>query len=96
MINYGEIVSIQGIKFYVKHVKFSAAVLWKDKQISLRKEVLGNAFNAGVQVLRFVDNKKGEIWDFNIKDAINKGIEKQEGQEPQIYFPIDLAVKKKL
>lgn len=89
-MNTGQI--INGI--YYKKVRFSEAVLWKTKQLSLPPEVFSRVIQC--RELRFTDDKKGETWVFSVPEVLKRYELKTEGQEMQYYFPIDLAKKIKL
>lgn len=81
--------------YFIKYVEFSKAVLWKDKQLSLPVSTFIRIQENKTQILRFVDLKKSEVWDFLVdKVNLNRTL-KKEGQEPQYYFPITLAVRSK-
>lgn len=81
---------------YEKHISFAKAVLWKDKQLSLRPDVIKEIRARGVSKLRFVDKEKGEVWVFNFYDVERNMKLKQVGQEEQFYFNIDLRNTEKL
>lgn len=81
---------------YTKEVKFSSAVLWITREISLRENIIARCAYKGVQTIRFVDKSKGEVWDFSAKKIFMEAKKKQVGQEVQYYFPIDWATRKQL
>ncbi len=89
-INKGQIISNQ----FVKYCKFSKAVLWKDRQISLRDDEFRRAKEAGVKNIIWVDLGKNEMMGHTPEKLEEIGRFKQEGQEPQWYFPIE-GLKKK-
>lgn len=91
-INKGAI--INGI--YTKYVSFTRAVLWKDRQLSLRRNILLTLKFNDINNLSFVDLKKKEKWNFELESILKNGQMKQVGQEEQFYFPIDLAVKESI
>ncbi len=76
---------------YEKHVSFSKAVLWKDRQLSLRPTIIIQLGIMEVKTLVFIDEKKAEKWIFTLEDIIKHGQKRRIGQEEQIYFPISLA-----
>ena len=80
-------------KTYIKYVNFSKAVLWKDRQLSLPLPVISTIEKAGIEKIIFIDNNKNEKWMFDTKDVLQRGLQKSVGQEPQWYFPIELATK---
>lgn len=86
-INYG---SFNG-NIYAKHVEFSKAVLWKDRQLSIPKHVFIGLQAHSTTEMRFIDYKKGEMWVFDPDMVRSFGTWKTEGQEEQYYFPIELA-----
>lgn len=81
---------------YTKYVSFSKAVLWKDRMLSLPPATVDKLQQEQVQKLRFIDGFKKEVWEFNAEHVWEQATLKQVGQEPQYYFPIDLAKKKAL
>lgn len=76
--------------FYVKHVKFSKAVLWKDKQISLNTLVTRRFKEMGVDTVVFIDDDKNEKWVATVDQLREVQVLKQVGQEKQLYFPIEV------
>lgn len=78
---------------YIKLVSFSKAVLWKDRQISLRASVCKQFKERGVTEVVFEDHKKNERWIASVDTLRDVKIYKKEGQEAQFYFPIS-AFKK--
>lgn len=81
---------------YYKQVKFSKAVLWKDKQLSLPVDIMNRILTTGIKKMVFKDPTKNEAWIFNPEKVKPLMIRKLVGQEVQFYFPIELAVKKPL
>ena len=81
---------------YEKIVNFSKAVLWKDKQLSIPVNIFHSLLLNNVQRLNYIDRKKGEMWIFKMKDVMSAGVKKAVGQEPQWYFPIEMATKMKI
>lgn len=78
---------------YKKYVSFNKAVLWKTRQLSLPLPTLEIIKRSGIEKLIFIDNTKKEIWEFDTDRVLKNGQRKLEGQEPQWYFPIELADK---
>lgn len=76
---------------YIKYVSFLKSVLWKDRQLSLPPDVVNNLDEKGFTI--FIDAEEGERWTFRVIDILSEGEWKVEGQEKQLYFPIDLAEK---
>jgi len=91
-INKGKIIG----DTYYKNVEFSKAVLWKDRQISIPKEVRDNIRAGGVKTIVFSDEKKNERWVASIEEVAKSAIYKQEGQEPQFYIPIGIFKKERI
>lgn len=85
-INYG---AFKG-EVYEKFVNFSQAVLWKDRQISLPPEVVKQFKPKGVKTVVFIDEKGKEKWTVDVDTLRANHTFKQEGQEPQYYFPISI------
>ena len=81
---------------YTKHVLFSKAVLWKDRQLSLRVDVIERIKNEGITLIVFVDDYKREKWIFKTEKVLASMTLKSVGQEDQYYFPIESAKKVKL
>lgn len=81
-------------KIYTKFVQFSKAVLWKDRQLSIPLPLQRLLQDAEVTKLYFIDPQKSEQWEFDFEKVNQMGERKMVGQEPQWYFPIELAVKK--
>jgi len=77
---------------YIKYVDFNKAVLWKNRQLSITKAVWDRLQNSPVVFLEFRDRNKGN-WIFRKRDLQEQGQLKVEGQEYQMYFPIDLRIK---
>jgi len=92
-INQGKIVG----NMYVKRVSFSKAVLWKDREISIHKDIAEKWLTNHIKFVRFIDMGKGEEWTANL-DKVKKSWKlKQVGQEPQYYIPIEIfSIKKYL
>lgn len=78
---------------YTKYVSFSKAVLWKDRELSLRRNIIMTLKINDIKTLIFIDIKKNEKWIFTLDSILQSGQMKQVGQEEQFYFSIDLAVK---
>jgi hypothetical protein len=91
-MNRGSFNFIDGI--YTKHVAFNKAVLWKDRQLSLPLPIISICEKRNITKLVFIDAGKNEKWEFNLKKVQETGERKMVGQEPQWYFPIELANKK--
>lgn len=90
-MNYGQFKKDK----YIKNVIFSKAVLWKDRQLSLPKEIMDRIRrNPDIKTIEFVDLGKNERWVFNPKKVFANMQLKQVGQEPQYYFSIDILTKK--
>jgi len=83
-------------KQYTKYVSFSKAVLWKDRELSLRAVILAGFRAYGTTHAVFIDRGKGEKWIFEADEIRSKGRLKTVGQEQQWYFPIEMATKKKI
>lgn len=88
-MNYGEFTKDS----YIKKVSFSKAVLWKDRQLSLRKDVINQILGKGIRKIVFVDEVKGEKWEFKSEKVFKDMVLKTVGQESQFYFSIHLAKK---
>jgi hypothetical protein len=80
---------------YTKFVCFNKAVLWKDRQLSIPLPVL-SIIGDKIDRLIFVDRGKHEKWIFDKEKVMLSGERKMVGQEPQWYFPIELAKKVKI
>jgi len=78
---------------YKKFVSFSKAVLWKDRQLSLSLPIMAVIKKNKIATAEFIDHIKAEKWIFNTDEIIKYGKTKTVGQEPQWYFPIDIAKK---
>lgn len=81
---------------YIKKVVFSKAVLWKDRQLSLRADVMNRIKLEGIKKIIFIDETKGEQWTFKPEKVFADMKKKTVGQEAQYYFSIDLARKKEI
>ena len=81
---------------YIKKVSFSKAVLWKDRQLSLPKEIINKIIATGIRKIIFIDEVKGEQWEFKSEKVFRDMTLKIVGQEPQYYFSILLAKKVKI
>lgn len=79
---------------YTKIVKFRYAVLWKDRQISLPLPIMSMIKERGITKIVFIDYGKNEKWVFDVEQVNKMGERKMVGQEPQWYFPIEMATKK--
>ena len=91
-INRGE---IKG-NTYIKYVSFSKAVLWRDRMISIHKDVIENWLTDSIKFIVFIDRYKGEIWKAKVERVKESMILKQVGQEPQYYIPIEVFQTKKV
>jgi len=79
---------------YFKKVQFSKAVLWKDRELSLPKNIVNKIIeNKNIKEIKFIDELKDETWIFERKKFLASIYLKQVGQEPQYYFPIEIAIK---
>lgn len=78
---------------YVKFVNFSKAVLWKDRQLSLPLPIMKRIEEYNLNKIVFIDKGKKEKWEFKTEKVKASGQVRTVGQEPQWYFPIELAVK---
>ena len=78
---------------YTKRVDLWKAVLWHTRSLSLRKDIMDRIRVNGIKKIIFVDDLKGKRWTFPVKKVFAKMMLKQEGQEAQYYFPIDIAKK---
>lgn len=78
---------------YTKQVVFSKAVLWHTRELSLRADIMERIRSEGIKKIVFRDRLKGETWTFNPEKVFDRMRLKSGGQEPQYYFPIDLARK---
>ena len=79
---------------YVKWIDFNKAVLWKTQELSIPVWVYIGIKANNTKTLRFYDPEKKEAWLFDAKDVIKHAVLKQEGQEKQFYFSIDLRKDK--
>ncbi len=77
---------------YNKQVRFSKAVLWKDKQLSVPMDIWKRCLRE-CDFMIFKDPTKKEIWTFAVKQCELMGGAKRVGQEEQWYFPIEFAKK---
>lgn len=91
-MNYGRFTKTT----YIKFVVFSKAVLWYKRQISLRQSIIERIQARGLKKIIFVDKLKGEKWVFRVEKVLEKMELSRVGQEPQYYFPIDLAKRVKI
>jgi hypothetical protein len=78
---------------YIKYVSFNKAVLWKDRQISIHKDIAEN-WLPSVKKVRFIDRAKGMTWEAPLEKIKECWILKKEGQEEQYYIPIEVFSKK--
>lgn len=76
---------------YTKRVMFSKAVIWKDRQLSLREEIIDRIRTERIELIVFVDEYKNERWIFKVDKVLETMVKKSVGQEVQYYFPIELA-----
>lgn len=81
---------------YVKKVSFSKAVLWKDRELSLPKQIINKIISTGVRKIIFIDDGKGETWTFKSEKVFKSMHLKVVGQEEQYYFSIMDAKKTKI
>ena len=93
-INLGYIDKVSGN--FIKIIVFSKAVLWKDKQLSLPVSTMKKIISLRCPKMVFKDETKKEEWWFETSKVTSLMTLKKVGQEPQYYFPIDLARKVKL
>lgn len=80
---------------YIKKVKFSEAVLWHTREISLRASITSQFKEKGTEWVIFEDDGKKERWTASVEELRKVARHKTEGQEPQFYFPIDAFKKEK-
>lgn len=85
-MNLGKIVEDS----YVKYVNFSKAVLWRDKMISIHKEVAENWLTDKIKRVVFVDTEKREKWEADTPKVKENWTLKTVGQEEQYYVPVDI------
>lgn len=78
---------------FIKQVRFSKAVLWKSREISLSRVTTVAFKPKGIKYVVFEDPVKNERWTASLDDLRPVARFKREGQEEQYYFPI--AVFKK-
>lgn len=83
-------------KQYIKIVSFSKAVLWKNRELSMPKEIWDMVLRHQVIELVYIDYKKQEKWTFLMEHVKQFAKYKKEGQEEQFYFPIQLAKKEQI
>lgn len=74
---------------YIKRVNFSKAVLWKNREISLRTSVVGLFGARGTEEVVFEDEGKNERWSASVLKLQAVAVLKTEGQEEQYYYPIN-------
>ena len=90
-INKGEIIG----NTYYKNVNFSKAVLWRDREISLHKDVGDYWLTDKIKFIKFIDRSRNESWTTRV-DRVKKVWKlRQVGQEPQYYIPIEVFITKK-
>ena len=94
-MNRGQIVKTEKGVAYWKDVCFSKAVLWKDRQISINKQVADN-FPDNLYWIVFVDKGKGQLWKAKFEDIKRVWQLRKVGQEEQYYIPIDAFTIKRL
>lgn len=88
-INYGRFEKDR----FIKQVRFSKAVLWKSREISLSR-ITTIAFKPkGVKYVVFEDLVKNERWTASLDELRPVARFKREGQEEQYYFPISVFKK---
>jgi len=90
-INYG----IFNGDTYTKIVKFSKAVLWKDRQIPLPGIVAKQFKSRGIKTVIFQDDSKKERWIADTDKLRDVAVYKQVGQEAQFYLPISVFKKER-
>ena len=78
---------------YIKQVNFSKAVLWKDRQLSIPLSIWEQIKKKEIKTLIYRDPGKNEQWIFSVEKVEPLLEKKRVGQEPQYYFPIELAKK---
>lgn len=78
---------------FIKQVRFSKAVLWKSREISLPRVTCVAFKPKGVKYVVFEDLVKNERWiaSLDVLRPVTKF--KREGQEEQYYFPIEVFEK---
>lgn len=81
---------------YTKYLKFSSAVLWMDRELSVPMSIMDQIQKYDIQTMFFIDQGKREQWKFKVMDVLDLGKKKKVGQEEQWYFPIDKAIRKQL
>jgi len=82
---------------YIKHIDFNKAVLWKDRQLSVHRKIFDTWEHIyKFKLLRFIDRKKGIIYEVDTKEAMDRSTLKKVGQEHQYYFPIEILKERKL
>ena len=91
-MNYGNFIN----KIYIKKVTFAKAVLWHTRQLSLRQDIINRIKSQAIEKIIFVDELKKERWIFKPEKVFAKMELKNEGQESQYYFPIDICKKEKI
>jgi len=79
---------------YIKRVSFSKAVLWRDREISLNKEIAEKLLLKKIKHIKFIDEGKGETWIATMKKIKEVWELKTVGQEPQYYIPIEIFTRK--
>ena len=89
-MNKGKVIG----KKYIKYIDYSKAVIWKDRVISLNREVV-DAFREVYKIV-FIDRGKGKMYYADLKDIQECWELKKYGQEEQYYFPIEILKTKKL
>jgi hypothetical protein len=90
LINTGKIID----KDFVKHVTFSRAVLWKNKEISLPPHVMKTIIEKKVENVVFIDVGKQKVWKAPLSKVVESSTLRVEGQEEQHYIPIEIFDKK--
>jgi len=81
---------------YTKKVQFSKAVLWKNRELSLRGNIIQKIKLDGIKKIIFIDAGKKERWIFDAEKVLLSMKFKTIGQEGQWYFTIDLAKKEEI
>ena len=93
LINLGEIVNGN----YYKIVVWNKAVLWKDKEISLHRQVVEEWFAKNdIDKVIFHDRVKRTQWSAPLEKIRKVWHLKKVGQEEQYYFPIEVLTKEEL
>lgn len=81
---------------YVKRVKFSKAVLWKSREISISPMITSQFKYKNTKYVVFEDVDKNERWRIAVDSMRSVATLKTEGQERQWYIPIEAFEVSKL